>query len=85
MKFEFHAHLSHLGFDGIYPIYWIKESKQDKNTNILEICMHKAFKIQRRYDLDKTPKEFKKSAKLKKKIWDKASSVGFRLDRLPDR
>ena len=22
-----HAHLSHLGFDGVYPIYWIKKSK----------------------------------------------------------
>jgi hypothetical protein len=40
-----------------------KESKQDINTNILEICMHKAFEIQRRYDLDKTPKEFKKTQK----------------------
>ena len=55
MKFEFHAHLSHLGFDGVYPIYWIKERKQDIDINILEICMHKAFKIQRRHNLDKTP------------------------------
>jgi hypothetical protein len=31
MKFEFHAHLSHLGFDGVYPIYWIKESKHAKH------------------------------------------------------
>ena len=26
MKFGFHAHLSQLGFDGVYPIYWIKQS-----------------------------------------------------------
>ena len=25
-EIEFHAHLSHLGFDGVYPIYWINES-----------------------------------------------------------
>ena len=26
-EIEFHAHLSHLGFDGVYPIYWINKSK----------------------------------------------------------
>ena len=32
-EIEFHAHLSHLGFDGIQPIYWIKESKQETKVN----------------------------------------------------
>ena len=61
MKFEFHAHLSHLGFDGVYPIYWIKERKQDIDINKLEICMHKALKIQRRHNLDKNTNKFKKA------------------------
>ena len=26
-EIEFHAHLSHLGFDGVYHIYWINKSK----------------------------------------------------------
>ena len=57
MKFEFHAHLSHLGFDGVYPMYWIKERKQDTRVDILKICMHKAFTIHARYNSDKTPIE----------------------------
>jgi hypothetical protein len=28
-----YAHLSHLGFDGVYPIYLIKESKHGININ----------------------------------------------------
>ena len=48
MKFEFHAHLSHLGFDGVYPIYCIKESKHATNINKLHISTHKDFKDPRK-------------------------------------
>jgi hypothetical protein len=38
MKLEFHVHLSHLEFDGVYPIYWIKENKHAKK--IQDTYMH---------------------------------------------
>jgi hypothetical protein len=45
MKLDFHAHISHLGFDGVYP-NWIKESKDAININKLHIgcTMHRRSK-----------------------------------------
>jgi hypothetical protein len=54
VRFVYHAHLSHLGFDGVSHIYWIKEAKKNTKVIILKICIHKAFKIHTRYHLDKT-------------------------------
>jgi hypothetical protein len=46
--------LADLGFDGVYPIYWIKESKH-AITYILVNMHEKAFKNQKRCNLSKTP------------------------------
>jgi hypothetical protein len=54
VRFEYHAHLSHLGFYGVSHIYWIKESKKNTMVIILKIWIYKAFKIHMRYHLEKT-------------------------------
>ena len=40
MKLNFMHILAKLGFDGVYPIYWVKESKAWHRIYKYEICMH---------------------------------------------
>ena len=47
MKLNFMHILAKLAFVGIYPIYWIKESKACHMIYIEQIRMHKTFKNQK--------------------------------------
>ena len=63
MKLNFMHILADLGFGGVYPIYWIKESKNAITQR--RVNMHaKTFKNQTRYKLDKTPSKPRKHTKV---------------------
>ena len=63
MKLNFMHILADLGFGGVYPIYWIKESKHAKTYTIVN--MHaKTFKSQTRHNLDKTPSKPRRHTKV---------------------
>ena len=52
MKLNFMHILADLGFDGVYPICWIKESKHAKTYTLINM-QAKTFKSQTRHNLDK--------------------------------
>ena len=63
MKLNFMHILADLGFGGVYPIYWIKESKHA--ITYRWVNMHaKTFKSQTRHKLDKTPSKPRKHTKV---------------------
>ena len=56
VKLNFMHILADLGFGGVYPIYWIKESKHA--TTYTLVNMHaETFKNQMRHNLDKTSRK----------------------------
>ena len=67
MKLNFMHILANLGFGGVYPIYWIKESKHAITQRLVN--MHaKTFKNQTRYKLDKTPRKTRRHTKARHDI-----------------
>ena len=63
VKLNFMHILADLGFGGVYPIYWIKESKHAKTYTLVN--MHaKTFQNQTRYNLDKTPSKPRRHTKV---------------------
>ena len=66
MKLNFMHILADLGFDGVYPIYWIKESKACHSIYIEEICMHNTFKNQEEIQFGQNTKKAKCTHK---KVW----------------
>ena len=55
MKLNFMHILAKLGFDGVYPIYWIKESKHVIKYTYSKCTCIKLSRTKRRYIFDKTP------------------------------
>ena len=61
MKLEFHAHLSHLGFYGVYPIYWIKRKQARHKYKHIGNMHAQGFRNPKKIEFGQNTKEFKKA------------------------
>ena len=56
MKLNFMYILAKLGFDGVYPIYWIKESKTCHRIILSKYACTRISRTEGRYNLDQNTK-----------------------------
>jgi hypothetical protein len=65
MNLNFMHILADLGFDGVYPIYWIKESKACHRIYLLsKNACTRLSRAKGRYNLDKTQSQPRKHTKV---------------------
>ena len=64
MKLNFTHILANLGFDGVSPIYWIKESKHAIKYTYSKYACTRLSRTKRRYNLNKTPRKSRRHTKV---------------------